>query len=442
MSLIEPPSFISLTKSLPSGFDSTTVVYLVCIALLLLVSALMSGSESAFFSLRPSDNENLKKENSTRSKLILNLLGKPKELLATILITNNFANVGIVILSTFTLNDVYPPEAGGELKRFLLEVVGITFLILLLGEVVPKIFASRNTMSVVRWMSYPLYLLGSIPPVSWLKIALVKGTSFIQRRNKSSVKVNQDELEQALALTREDSSSEEDHKILEGIVKFGKTEACQIMSPRIEVEAIDTESSFEEVMQTVLEAGYSRMPIFEESPDNIVGILYIKDLLPHLNAGADFDWKTVIRKPFFIPENKKINDLLQEFRSMRMHMAIVVDEYGGASGIVTLEDILEEIVGDITDEFDDHEIAYTKLDDHTIIFEGRTSLNDFYKVIGETYQDAFEEVKGEAETIGGLVLEQAGRILKNNEFIFIDKVKFIVESSDKKRMKTIKIKLP
>jgi CBS domain containing-hemolysin-like protein len=184
------------------------------------------------------------------------------------------------------------------------------------------------------------------------------------------------------------------------------------------------------------------MPIFEESPDNIVGILYIKDLLPHLNESATFDWKSIIRKPFFIPENKKINDLLQEFRSMRMHMAVVVDEYGGASGIVTLEDILEEIVGDITDEFDDHEIAYTKLDEHTIIFEGRTSLNDLYKIIGETYQDAFESVKGEAETIGGLVLENAGRILKNNEYVFIEKVKFIVESSDKKRMKTIKIILP
>ena len=442
MSLIEPPSFISLAKSLPSGFDSTTVIYIICIAVLLFVSALMSGSESAFFSLRPADNEDLKKENSSRSKLILNLIGKPKELLATILITNNFVNVGIVILSTFILNDIYPPTPGSELKRFLLEVVGITFLILLLGEVVPKIFAARNTMIVVRWMSYPLHFLGSVPPVSWLKTALVFGTSFIQKKSKTSVKVNQDELEQALALTREDSSSEEDHKILEGIVKFGKTDASQIMSPRIEVEAIDADASFEEVMQTVLEAGYSRMPIFKESPDNIVGILYIKDLLPHLNAGKDFDWKSVLRKPFFIPENKKINDLLQEFRSMRMHMAIVVDEYGGASGIVTLEDILEEIVGDITDEFDDHEITYTKLDEQTFIFEGRTSLNDFYKIIGETYQASFEEAKGEAETIGGLVLEQAGRILKNNEFIFIDQVKFIVESSDKKRMKTIKIKLP
>jgi CBS domain containing-hemolysin-like protein len=214
------------------------------------------------------------------------------------------------------------------------------------------------------------------------------------------------------------------------------------MTPRIEVEAIDTDSSFQEVMQTVLEAGYSRMPIFEETPDNIVGILYIKDLLPHLNDVETFDWKTIIRKPYFIPENKKINDLLQEFRSMRMHMAVVVDEYGGASGIVTLEDILEEIVGDITDEFDDHEIAYTKLDDQTIIFEGRTSLNDFYKVVGENYEESFEAVKGEAETIGGLVLEHAGRILKNNEFIVIENVKFIVESSDKKRMKTIKIKLP
>ncbi|MFM6935869.1 MAG: gliding motility-associated protein GldE [Flavobacteriales bacterium] len=442
MSLIEPPSFILLVKNSASGFDSTTVVYIICIAFLLFISALMSSSESAFFSLRPSDNEDLKKENSSRSKLILGLLAKPKDLLATILITNNFVNVGIVILSTFILNDIYPPTEGSELQRFLLEVVGITFLILLLGEVVPKVFAAQNTMRVVRWMSYPLYFLGSVPPLSWLKIALVKGTNFIQKRTKSSVKVNQDELEQALALTREESSSEEDHKILEGIVKFGKTEASQIMTPRIEVEAIDDESTFEEVMQTVLEAGYSRMPIFNESPDNIVGILYIKDLLPHLGEGVKFDWKSIIRKPFFIPENKKINDLLQEFRNMRMHMAVVVDEYGGASGIVTLEDILEEIVGDITDEFDDHEIAYTKLDEHTIIFEGRTSLNDFYKIIGESYQNAFESVKGEAETIGGLVLENAGRILKNNEFVFIENVKFIVESSDKKRMKTIKIKLP
>lgn len=442
MSLIEPPSLRITTKIVQSGFDSTTVVYMVCIAILLMISALMSGSESAFFSLRPADNEDLKKENSSRSKLILSLLSKPKELLATILITNNFVNVGIVILSTFILNDVYPVTQGSELKRFLLEVVGITFLILLIGEVVPKIFAARNTMSVVRWMSYPLYFLGSVPPLSWLKIALVRGTNFIQKRTKSSVKVNQDELEQALALTKEDSSSEEDHKILEGIVKFGKTEASQIMSPRIEVEAIDADSSFREVMQTVLEAGYSRMPIFNETPDNIVGILYIKDLLPHLTEVDSFDWKSIIRKPYFIPENKKINDLLQEFRSMRMHMAVVVDEYGGASGIVTLEDILEEIVGDITDEFDDHEIAYTKLDDHTIIFEGRTSLNDFYKVIGEPYESTFEAVKGEAETIGGLVLEHAGRILKNNEYIVIEQVKFIVESSDKKRMKTIKIKLP
>lgn len=442
MSLVEPPSLRIATKLIQSGFDSTTVIYIICIAILLIISALMSGSESAFFSLRPADNEDLKKENSSRSKLILSLLSKPKELLATILITNNFVNVGIVILSTFILNDIYPVTPGSELKRFLLEVVGITFLILLIGEVVPKIFAARNTLSVVRWMSYPLYFLGSAPPLSWLKIALVKGTNFIQKRTKSSVKVNQDELEQALALTKEDSSSEEDHKILEGIVKFGKTEASQIMTPRIEVEAIDSESSFTEVMQTVLEAGYSRMPIFDESPDNIVGILYIKDLLPHLNEVENFEWKSIIRKPYFIPENKKINDLLQEFRSMRMHMAIVVDEYGGASGIVTLEDILEEIVGDITDEFDDHEIAYTKLDDHTIIFEGRTSLNDFYKVVGEAYENTFEAVKGEAETIGGLVLEHAGRILKNNEFIIIEQVKFIVESSDKKRMKTIKIKLP
>jgi gliding motility-associated protein GldE len=243
-----------------------------------------------------------------------------------------------------------------------------------------------------------------------------------------------------LALTREDSTSEEDHKILEGIVKFGKTEACQIMTPRIEVDAIDNTSNFKEVLEFILESGYSRIPIFEGSQDNVIGILYIKDLLQSLNQDENFDWRKEIRKPYFIPENKRINDLLQDFRSMKMHMAIVVDEYGGASGIVTLEDILEEIVGDITDEFDENEVVYSKIDENTYLFEGRTSLNDFYKIV-ECNEELFESLKGEAETIGGLIIEQAGRILRNNEFITIENYKLIVESSDKKRIKTVKIKI-
>lgn len=439
MNKTEPPSQ-PLNNIIEAGFSETTFVYLAIIAFLLLISALMSGSESAFFSLKPTDSDDLKKTNDKQSKLIQNLLSRPKELLATILITNNFVNVGVVILSTFVLDDVFPAQPGTELQRFLIEVVGITFLILLTGEVLPKVYATKNAIPVVRFMASPLTILAKLPPVSWIKFGLVHGSFFIQKLSNGGAKVNTDELEQALALTKEDSTSEEDHKILEGIVKFGKTEACQIMTPRIEVDAIDNNLNFKEVLDFILESGYSRIPIFEGSQDNVIGILYIKDLLQSLNEDENFDWRKEIRKPYFIPENKRINDLLQDFRSMKMHMAIVVDEYGGANGIVTLEDILEEIVGDITDEFDDNEVVFSKIDETTYLFEGRTSLNDFYKIV-ECNEELFESLKGEAETIGGLIIEQSGRILRNNEFITIENYKLIVESSDKKRIKTVKIKI-
>ena len=439
MTISEPPSY-DLYQIAEAGFSTNNYIYLGIIVLLLLVSAMMSGSESAFFSLRPLDREEIKQENSAKSKLISDLLAKPKELLATILITNNFVNVGVVILSTFILNDFYPPTKDFEIKRFLLEVLGITFVLLMTGEVIPKIFAAKNSLRVVRWMVYPLNVLRKTPPLSWLKNLLVKGSFFIQKNTKGKTSITTDELEQAIALTKEDNDSEEDHKILEGIVKFGRTEACQIMTPRIEVDAIDISSNFKEVLAFILEAGYSRIPVFQDTQDNVVGILYIKDLLPNLSNLNYLEWSTVIRKPFFIPENKKINDLLQEFKNMKMHMAIVVDEYGGACGIVTLEDILEEIVGDITDEFDDDEIEYSKVDPSTFIFEGRTSLNDLYKVLGIDGL-VFENLKGEAETIGGFVVEQAGKILKNKEFIEIDNFKIIVESSDKRRVKSIKIQV-
>ena len=437
MSSTEPSSqsFYHVTEF---GFSSSTILYILLVLLLLFIAAMMSGSESAFFSLKPSETDSLKKENTPKSKMILELISKPKELLATLLIIHNFVNVGVVILTTFILDQLFKSEPGSELTRFLMEVVGITFLILLTGEVIPKIFATKNSLRVVNWMAYPLNFFRTTPPVSWLKIILVKGSFFLQKMTRSSVKVTTDELEEALALTKEDSNSEEDHKILEGIVRFGKTEACQIMTPRIEVEALDAESKFDEVLAIILEAGYSRIPVYQNSQDNVIGILYIKDLLPFLNEGKDFDWKSVLRKPFFIPENKKINDLLQEFRKMKMHMAILVDEYGGANGIVTLEDILEEIVGEITDEFDENEIPYVKIDERTFSFEGRTSLNDFYKII-EDEGNSFESAKGDSETIGGFIIEQAGRILKNNEFIIISKYKLIVVSSDKKRIKTVKV---
>lgn len=433
----EPPS-IYLYSIIEAGFNSSSLIYIGVILLLLIVSAMMSGSESAFFSLKPADKEKIKQENSSQSKLIFDLLSKPKELLATILITNNFVNVGVVILSTFILNDIYPVTKDFDLKRFLFEVLGITLVLLMTGEVIPKIFAAKNAVKVVHWMANPLSILQKIPPLSWLKNLLVKGSFFIQKKAGGKIRINSDELEQAIALTKEDSSSEEEHKILEGIVKFGRTEACQIMTPRVEVEALDIDSNFKEVIEFILDAGYSRIPVFKNTQDNVIGILYIKDLLPNLNNPNYLEWATVIRKPFFIPENKKINDLLQEFRSMKMHMAIIVDEYGGAAGILTLEDILEEIVGDITDEFDDDEIDFSKIDPNTYIFEGRTSLNDFYKVL-EIDGTIFENLKGEAETIGGFVVEQAGRILKNKEFIELEEYKIIVESSDKKRIKSLKI---
>ncbi len=440
MNSSDPSSYrLDSFPTIEAGFSGSLTNILI-IFFLLAITAIIAGSESAFFSLKPAELDDLKKENSKKSKQILELLSRPKDILATLLITLNFVNIGIVILTTVELEKMFEAWNLSETARFLIEVVGITLLILITGEVIPKIFASNNAAKVVRWMSGPMKILSKTPPVSWLRVSLVGFTYLFQKAFKPSVNVNTDELEQALALTREESTSEEDHKILEGIVKFGKTEASQIMTPRIEVEAIDKESNFKEVIDFVLEAGYSRIPIFEDSQDNVIGLLYIKDLLPHLNENESYDWHSKIRKCYFIPENKKINDLLQDFRKMKMHMAIVVDEYGGASGIVTLEDILEEIVGDITDEFDDLEVVFTKVDATTYLFEGRTSLNDMYKVL-DCETELFEQLKGEAETIGGFVTEQAGRILKNNEFIHVGNYKLIVESSDKRRVKTVKIKI-
>ena len=434
---IEPPS-LQFPEVISAGLSNESIVYFVIIFFLLFVCAVMSGSESALFSIKPEENNKLKSEDSKEAKTIIHLLSNPRDLLATILIVNNFVIVGIVILATFVLDEEFPTKPGNELIRFLIEVVGITFMILLIGEVIPKIYATNNAEKASRWVARPLYLISRTPPVSWLKWVLVSGSKFISLSKKQSANISADELEHAIALTKESATSDGEQKLLEGIVKFGRTEASQIMKPRIEMAALDAESNFKEVLAFVLEAGYSRIPVYKENTDNVIGILYIKDLLPYLSKEEDFNWITVIRKPFFIPENKKINDLLQEFRSMKMHLAVVVDEYGGASGIITLEDILEEIVGDITDEFDDDEISYQKLDDTTYIFEGRTTLNDFYKVVDSDGKE-FEALKGDAETIGGFINEQAGRIMKNKEFITQGNFKLIIESSDKRRVKQVRV---
>jgi gliding motility-associated protein GldE len=439
----EPPSFLPLLEAFPHHFNlSGTITGALILLLLLFLSGLASGTESAFFSLSPQDKEELKNEESKAARTAIHLLEHPKELLATLLILNNFVNVGIVILSSYLLNQLYPETSENEVIRFMVEVIGITFTILLIGEVIPKIWSSKNALRMTKLMSIPINTLRALPPLSWLKRLLVNGTNFIQRKTtKKGMTITSNDLEQALALTREHSTSDEEHKILEGIVRFGNTEVCQIMKSRLDVVAIEQSKSFTELYDIILEAGYSRIPVFEETFDNVTGVLYIKDLLPFLGETEEFDWKKLVRKPFFVPENKKIDDLLKEFQHKKMHMAIVVDEYGGANGIITLEDVLEEIVGDITDEFDELDIVYSKLNDYTFVFEGKTSLVDFYKVT-DTDSKPFEQVKGDAETLGGFITEQAGKILKNNEFIEIGGVKLIVESSDKRRVKMIKTILP
>lgn len=427
-----------LPAVIQSGFGlSDVMVYVLVLIALLICSALFSASEVAFFALSPIEKDELKEDGSRRSKLVLQLLSKPKDLLATILIANNLVNVCIVILSTALLEKIYPLNDTNGTLRFLLEVIGITFVLLLIGEVAPKIYASLNTKSTTRTMAQLLTILRVLPPLSWVRIALVTGTNVLNRRaRKRGINLSADDLEQALALTREESTSEDEQRILEGIIKFGNTDVRQIMRSRLEAVALSEECTMTEVLEVILEAGYSRIPVYCESFDNVTGILYIKDLLPYIND-TQFEWQQLLRKPYFVPENKKIDDLLKEFQSMKMHMAVVVDEYGGANGLVTLEDVLEEIVGDITDEFDDDEIVYTKIDDDTFLFEGRTALVDFYKVLNLDGK-AFEHHKGESDTLGGFVTEQAGRILRNNEYIRFGGMKLIVESSDKRRVKMIK----
>lgn len=420
-----------------AGFQSGDVLSILVICSLLVGSAMMSSSESAFFSLSPQDRLQLREDDSKSSTIAQKLLNHPQRLLATILIVNNFVNVGVIIISTNLLTP-WLESIQSSLIRSFIEIVLITFILLLFSEVIPKIYGAKNSLSIAKGMARILNLISNTPPVSWIVFALVNGTTFIHKyAGKKGFNISSDELEAALALTMDDNASDEEQKILEGIVKFGSTDVKQIMCPRLQVIAINYECNFEEAFQTVLESGYSRIPVYEGNLDNVKGILFSKDLLPYISEEKNFEWQKLLRQAIFVPENKKNDDLLKEFQSKKVHMAIVVDEYGGVSGVVTLEDVLEEIVGEITDEFDDEEIVYTKIDDKTFLFEGKTALVDFYKVLDIDGKN-FEAKKGDAETLGGFITEKAGRILKNNEYITFENIKMIVESSDKKRIKMIK----
>jgi gliding motility-associated protein GldE len=414
------------------------VFILLLIILLLFCSALISGAEVAYFSLSPNDVENLNEDKSKGALLALKLLENPNNLLATILISNNFINIAIIILASFFTSQLFTfPE--NSMLEFLIQVVVITFLIVLFGEITPKVYANRNALWFSKKMSTPLNISSKIfSPLSFL---LTSSSAIIDKRLKQKKEViSMDEIAEAVELTTEKNKNEEEQKILKSIVEFGNIDVKEIMKSRIDVIAIEQDLLFEKVIELVVNSGFSRIPVFKESFDMVEGILYVKDLIPYIEKHQDFKWQDLIRSAYFVPETKMISDLLKEFQEKKIHLAIVVDEYGGTSGIVTLEDILEEIVGDITDEFDDDGNFFSVLDEHSFIFEGKISLNDFLKTIkGET--DYFDDVKGDSDTLAGLVLELKGGIPSKGEIIKFNPYTFIIESSDKRKIKRIKVQI-
>jgi len=421
-------SFLTIDFSVVFGFA--------LLFFLLACSAMVSGAEVALFSLTRSEVEEQLGLKSKRMQLVAKLLERPKKLLATILIANNFINIATVILFD-SLADILFGRLTSELLRFFVEVGLVTFLILLFGEILPKIYASRNNVKFASLMAYPIRVIDFIfSPISLPMRSITLAIHKNLGKQKSNLSV--DQLSQALELTSEHDTTQEEQKILKGIVSFGNTDTRQVMKPRIDIFALNIETKFSEIIPVIIENGYSRIPVYQDNIDQIKGILYVKDLLPHLDR-KQFDWTTLLRDPFFVPENKKLDDLMLEFQDKKVHLAMVVDEYGGISGLISLEDIIEEIVGDISDEFDDEDLVYSKLDENNYVFEGKTTLKDFYKIIDLEENAIFEEKKGEAETLAGFVLEISGSFPKRGSKINFENYVFTIESLDKKRIQRIKV---
>ncbi len=400
---------------------------------------MISGAEVAIFSLTKSNIDEGIDDKSVKMQIISVLLERPKKLLATILVANNFINIAIVLLFAY-IGETLFSNVTNSIMRFLLEVVCATFLILLFGEIIPKIYASRNSIQFSSFMARPLKVLDVL--FSPISLPMRYVTMKIQNtfgKQKSNLSV--DQLSQALELTNDEDTTQEEHKLLQGIVSFGNTDTKQVMRPRMDLFALDLNTPFETIIKEIIKNGYSRIPVYEESIDTIKGVLYVKDLLPHLNKNK-FDWTKILREPFFVPENKKLDDLMVEFQTKKVHLAVVVDEYGGTSGLVSLEDIIEEIVGDISDEYDDEDLVYTKLDDNNYSFEGKTPLKDVYKIVGieEDIED-FESKKGDAETLAGFVLEISGGFPRIGSKINFKTYVFTVEALERKRIKQIKLTL-
>jgi gliding motility-associated protein GldE len=407
------------------------IVSIIVTIFLLITSALISGSEVAFFSLSPSDKQKITE--GADKTLILKLVSEPERLLATILISNNFVNVGVIILSSYITNALID-FSSNTLLGFLFQVVIITFILLLFGEILPKVYAGRFPILFSNVMARPLFVMQKIfYPFSHV---LIKSASFANRYfNPSDGNVSIRELSHALDITGEDIN--EDREILEGIVKFGNIDVKEVMTPRLDVMAIDVSMGYNKVKSVIIENGFSRMPVYDTTFDNVKGVLYIKDLLSFIKEGDDFNWQNLIRSPYFVPESKKINDLLQEFKLKKRHMALVVDEYGGASGIVTMEDILEEIVGDINDE-DDEPDKYKILDENTYLLEAKMLLNDFCKLM-DVDNSVFDNIHNDVETLAGLILELKGEMPAKHEKVTFDRFEFTIESVDNRRIKMMKV---
>lgn len=420
-----------------TGFNVNAIIGLVVLCLLFIASALISGSETAFFSLQPADIDELESRDDTKSQLVLKLREKPKTLLATILIGNNFVNVTITLLATYVMAKLFNMR-DYPVAAFLLEVVIVTSLILIIGEITPKIYASKRPVKVARFMARPLrFLIGLFKPLSKL---LVNSTSFMDKHlEKKKGEISMEDLSTAVDIATEESTPLEEKQMLKGIASFSEKEVSNVMIPRVDIIGVEKDMTFTEMLSIVLKSGFSRIPVYDETLDKVEGILYVKDLLPYLDAES-YEWQKLIRPAFFVPENRKINDLFQDFREKKIHIAIVVDEYGGTSGLITMEDVIEEIVGEINDEFDQENVEehYRKLDDNTYLFKAQTSIVDFCKVFGVD-EGYFEPMQGEADTLAGLILEIEGRIPEIGFKFNFERFHMEITDADTKRIKEVKV---
>lgn len=437
-SFISIQTFLATSSLFSQGEVIMLVLMFMSMLFLLVMSAFISASEVAFFSLKKAQIQGLSEHKNKAGKIATDLVKNPKKLLTTILIFNNTINIGFVLLSYMFFGELFPAKAD---EGFVIgiQIFFVTPMLVLFGEIIPKIYATKKGIKIILVMARPILFLSVVFHLfSKILIAISSLFDKVFKEEKRNLSVA--ELSKVHDIVENHQGNEQEQKMLDGILEFGNTDVKMVMKPRVDVTAIDIAQSFPEVKKLILSSGFSRIPVYESSFDEIKGLLYVKDLLPHLNKGDEFDWQLIVRQPFFVPENKKLDDLLIAFQEKKIHLAIVIDEYGGTSGIVTMEDVLDEIIGDIRNEFDDDELEYSRLDDHTFVLEGKIQLKDLYRIL-EIEGDDFDQVKGDSDTVAGFVLEQKGDFPKKGEQITFNNYVFTMEAMDKKRIKRVKLEI-